>query len=87
MCQFFAEPMLLGKPWDASGFSQHSQLREALEALPEEKRKGIKERVADLDVVLDVIKNTDEDIYAFAATRDYVTLRDSYLESQQKGKE
>ena len=87
---FFAEPMLLGKT--SAGmrqvfFASYSQLREALEALPEEKRKGIKERVADLDVVLDVIKNTDEDIYAFAATRDYVTLRDSYLESQQKGKD
>ena len=84
---FFAEPMIGAKTADGERqvfFMSYSQLQAGLAALPAAQRKGVKERVADLQVVLDLIKESDEDVYEFMASESYIDLRRSYLESQKK---
>ena len=83
---FFAEPMISARTSNGDRqvfFISYSQLKSGLAALPATQRKAAKERVADLQVVLDLIENSEEDVYEFMASEGFLGLRKSYLESQK----
>ena len=86
---FFAEPMITVKTTNGDRqvfFVSYSQLQEGIAVLPADQRRKVKERVADLDVVLDLIQKSKDDKYAFMATEDYLRLRQEYLKNQAKPK-
>lgn len=75
---FFSEPMLFTKTSQGTRrifFMGYNQLDEAIKALPRDRQATIKKRVADLQTVLSLIEKSDDDIYAFFPTEDYLELR------------
>jgi len=85
---FFAEPMIGSRSSDGRMrqvfFVSHEQLLEAIALLPQDGRDDVKERVADIGIVLDLMKNTKDDDYLFMPTKDYLAIQESYLKSRQK---
>ena len=86
---FFAEPMITVKTANGDRqvfFVSYSQLQEGIAGLPADQRGKVKERVADLDVILNLIQESKDDKYAFMATEDYLRLRQEYLKNRAKQK-
>ena len=84
---FFADPMITAKTPNGNRqvfFVGYSQLQKSIAALPADQRGKVKERVADLDVILNLIQESKDDKYAFMATEDYLKLREEYLKNQGK---
>ena len=86
---FFAEPMLLAETPEGAKqvfFVSYDQFVEGIEALPEDRRSTLKQRVADLEVVLSLIEKSDEDQYIFFPTADYLSLRKASGRAQEEMK-
>ena len=84
---FFAEPMLTAKTPNGERqvfFVDYSQLQQGIAALPADIRGGVKERVADLDVILSLIQESQKDQYVFMPSEDYSRLRQEYFKTQFK---
>ena len=81
---FFAEPMIaIDTPSGNRSifFADYGQLQRSIARLPDDKRAQVKEKVADLDVVLEFIRKSETDQYSFMPTEDYAKLRNEYLKT------
>lgn len=84
---FFTEPMITAntpRGIKRLFFFNYGQLEEALGEVDIKKRRGLKVRVADMQVVLDLMASPAGGDFVFMATRDYLDLRLKYLEGKNK---
>ena len=86
---FFSEPMITVKTSYGDRqvfFVDYYQLQQAIEKLPADQRGRVKERVADLEVILELIRESKDDQYAFMPTEDYQKIREEYVKNQPQPK-
>lgn len=79
---FFSDPMMVAAAKGGNRevfFMSYDQLLERINGLPKSARQNVKKRVANLDVVMRLIEETEDDRYVFMETPDYARLRKAYL--------